>query len=77
MAKKSEFGNYTMSGIGKVFGGKSSARSRRQKRKDDLFGGSILLPALAVVGYFLYVRKSKGESQTETFDPNKNVVVKR
>jgi hypothetical protein len=77
MAKKSEFGNYTMSGIGKVFGGKSSARSRRQKRKDGLEFGGMLLPALAVVGYFLYVRKSKGESQTETFDPNKNVVVKR
>lgn len=75
MAKKSNFGNYKM--IGKVFGGKPSARSRRQKRKDDLFGGSILVPALAVVGYFLYVKNKKGETMTETFDPNKNVVVKR
>jgi hypothetical protein len=52
MAKKSNFGNYSM--IGKVFGGKPSARSRRQKKKDTIrswryyvtracFGGLLLL----------------------------------
>jgi hypothetical protein len=75
MAKKSNFGNYSM--IGKVFGGKPSAKSRRQKRKDDLFGGSIILPALAVVGYFFYTKNKKGQTMTETIDPNKNVFVKR
>jgi hypothetical protein len=75
MAKKSNFGNYKM--IGKVFGGKPSAKSRRQKRKDDLFGGSIILPALAVVGYFFYTKNKKGQTMTETIDPNKNVFVKR
>jgi hypothetical protein len=63
--------------IGKVFGGKPSAKSRRQKRKDDLFGGSIILPALAVVGYFFYTKNKKGQTMTETIDPNKNVFVKR
>jgi hypothetical protein len=72
MAKKSNFGNYKM--IGKVFGGKPSAKSRRQKRKDDLFGGSIILPALAVVGYFFYTKNKKGQTMTETIDPNKNYV---
>ena len=75
MAKKSNFGNYKM--IGKVFGGKPSAKSRKQKRKDDLFGGSIILPALAVVGYFFYTKNKKGQTMTETIDPNKNVFVKR
>jgi hypothetical protein len=75
MAKKSNFGNYSM--IGKVFGGKPSAKSRRQKRKDDLFGGSIILPALAVVGYFLYTKNKKGQTMTETIDPNKNTIVSR
>ena len=72
MAKKSNFGNYSM--IGKVFGGKPSAKSRRQKRKDDLFGGSIILPALAVVGYFFYTKNKKGQTMTETIDPKKNYV---
>jgi hypothetical protein len=75
MAKKSNFGNYKM--IGKVFGGKPSAKSRRQKRKDDLFGGSIILPALAVVGYFFYTKNKKGQTMTETIDPNKNTIVSR
>jgi hypothetical protein len=75
MAKKSNFGNYKM--IGKVFGGKPSAKSRKQKRKDDLFGGSIILPALAVVGYFFYTKNKKGQTMTETIDPNKNTIVSR
>jgi len=75
MAKKSNFGNYSM--IGKVFGGKPSARSRRQKKKDNLELGGIMLPALVLAGYFFYTKNKKGQTMTETIDPNKNVFVKR
>jgi hypothetical protein len=77
MAKsKSYFGDYSMSGIGKVFGGKPSARSRRQSRKDTAEFGGLLLPAILVAGYFMY-KKKQNASMTETIDASKNVIVKR
>jgi hypothetical protein len=75
MAKKSNFGNYSM--IGKVFGGKPSARSRRQKKKDNLELGGIMLPALVLAGYFFYTKSKKGQTMTETITPNNNAIVKR
>jgi hypothetical protein len=77
MAKsKSYFGDYSMSGIGKVFGGKPSARSRRQARKDTAEFGGLLLPAILLAGYFMY-KKKKDETATEVVDFNKNAIVKR
>ena len=75
MAKKSNFGNYSM--IGKVFGGKPSARSRRQKKKDDNYLGGIMLPAIVLAGYFFYTKNKKGQTMTETITPNNNAIVKR
>lgn len=77
MAKsKSYFGNYKMAGIGKVFGGKPSARSRRQSRKDTAEFGGLLLPAVLLAGYFYY-KKKQNAPMTETIDASKNVIVQR
>ena len=75
MAKKSNFGNYKM--IGKVFGGKPSSKSRKASRRDFLDFGGITLPAIAILGYYFYTKNKKGQTMTETFDPNKNTIVSR
>lgn len=75
MAKKSKFGNYSM--IGKVFGGKSSARSRKATKRDFFDFGGITLPAIAILGYYFYTKNKKGQTMTETINPNTNAIVKR
>jgi hypothetical protein len=56
---------------------KPSARSRRQKKKDNLELGGIMLPALVLAGYFFYTKSKKGQTMTETITPNNNAIVKR
>lgn len=75
MPKHNKFGDYSL--IGKVFGGKPSTRSRRQKKKDNLELGGIMLPALVLAGYFFYTKSKKGQTMTETANPNKNAIVSR
>lgn len=75
MPKHNKLGDYSL--IGKVFGGKPSARSRRQKKKDNLELGGLMLPALVLAGYFFYTKSKKGQTMTETIDPNKNAIVSR
>lgn len=53
---KSYFGDYSVKGIGKVFGGKPSARTKRVTRNDYKELAGIMLPAMGIIAYLIYKR---------------------
>lgn len=61
---KSYFGDY--SPIGKVFGGKPSARTKRVTRNDYNELAGILIPAMGLIAYFIYSRRQQGKTATAT-----------